>query len=121
MSCTLERSEEEDRQRWLRIAVASLTFVLANLIDYRLTIYGLTYTRLREANPVIQGYMDLFGMTRGLLLYKGLMVSMIILASVTLDLAYRNKGFKHIPEYILYPGAILTTAASSLWLVPVLS
>lgn len=121
MGDTSKRAEEEGRQRWLRIIVASLTFVLANLIDYRLTIYGMTHTRFPEANPVIRGYMALFGVTKGLLIYKVLMVVMIVLAVITLDLVYRKKGLRRIPEYVLYPGAILTTLASSLWLIPILS
>ena len=101
--------------RWLQIAVASMLYILANALDYHFTLNGIMYTDHREANPIVQSYMDLFGVQQGLLICKTLMVAMIILAVIAVDLVCRKKNIRFRPAYILYIGAILTTFAGSLW------
>ena len=97
--------------------VAGLIYIAANAVDYHLTVYGIMNTAYREANPIVRGYMDLFGLTEGLMIYKVLMVGMIILAVVTVDLFYRSKSVRFRAEYILYAGALMTTLGGTLWLV----
>ncbi|MFC1716751.1 DUF5658 family protein [Candidatus Poribacteria bacterium] len=108
-------AEIENRLRWLQIVVAGIIYIVANAIDYHFTVYGMMNTPYREANPIVRGYMDLFGLQEGLLLYKGLMVGMIILAVIALDLVCRRKSVRLRPAYLLYAGALLTTMGGSLW------
>ena len=112
-----EITRNKNWYRWLQIIVAGLIFITANAFDYHLTVYGMANTNYREANPIILGYMNLFGLTEGLMIYKSLMVGMIILAVATMDLVYRKKNVRFRPAYILYAGAFMTTLGGSLWLV----
>lgn len=113
----LKEAEKTGNSRYLmQMILASLVFILANAIDYTFTLYGLMYTNVREANPVIQGYMDIFGMKQGLLIYKSLMVGIIILGVIVFDRACKAKGIRFRSEYLLYAGAFLTVFAGALWL-----
>lgn len=113
----LRISRTRNRSWWLQIIMACLAYIVANIIDYQLTIYGIANTVYCEANPIAQGYMDLFGIQRGLLFYKAPMMGLIILAVIIIDAMYRNKKIRFRPVYILYAGALLTTLGGSLWLV----
>jgi len=113
----LRTATTRNRSWWLQIIVACLAYIAANIIDYHLTIYGITNTVYREANPIVRGYMDLFGLQRGLLFYKAPMIGMIILAVIIVDTIYRKKKARFKPVYILYAGALLTALGGSLWLV----
>ena len=113
----LKTSKSKNRRRWLQIITAGLTYILANLIDYRLTMYGAANTNYREANPIALGYMSVFGMAEGLMIYKMLMVSAIISAVIMVDIFYRRKNIRFRSEYLLYAGAIMTTLGGSLWLI----
>ncbi|MFC1714185.1 DUF5658 family protein [Candidatus Poribacteria bacterium] len=113
----INTSKSKNWHRWLEIIVAGLIYILANAFDYYLTVYGIMNTTYREANPIVRGYMDIFGLTEGLMIYKVLMVGLIILAVITVDLFYRKKNIRFRPEYILYVGALMTTLGGSLWLV----
>jgi hypothetical protein len=114
----LKEAEKAGNSRyWIQMILASLVFIVANAIDYTFTLYGLMYTNVREANPVIQGYMDIFGMKQGLLLYKSLMVGIIILGVIVFDQACKAKGIRFRSEYLLYAGSLLTAFAGSLWLI----
>ena len=103
--------------RWLQIAVASVLYILANALDYYFTFYGMIYTNHREANPIARGYMNLFGMQHGLLIYKALMIVMIISAVIAADIICRRRKIRFRPAYILYFAAIATTFAGSLWFI----
>ena len=111
----LNTAEMKSWLRWLQIAMAGMIYIVANAIDYHFTVYGIMYTNHSEANPIVQGYMDIFGMKQGLLLCKALMVVMINLAVIAADLVCRKRSIKFRPAYILYVGAILTTFAGCLW------
>jgi len=114
---SLPRVEKNSKwYRWLELATASTVYILANIFDYHFTVYGITNTGYREANPIVKGYMTLFGLTEGLFIYKVLMASMTILAVITIDLVYRKKNVKFRSEYLLYAGAFLTALGGSLWL-----
>ncbi len=112
-----EAEKTENRRYWLQMILASLVFILANAIDYTFTLYGLMYTNVREANPIIQGYMDVFGMKQGLLLYKSLMAGIIIAGVIVFDRACKAKGIRFRSEYLLYAGSLLTAFAGALWLI----
>ena len=115
---SLPRIEKNSKwYRWLEIATASTVYILANILDYHFTVYGMANTGYPEANPIVEGYMILFGLTEGLFIYKVLMASMTILAVITIDLVYRKKNVKFRSEYFLYAGAFLTTLGGSLWLI----
>ena len=104
-------------RHWFQIAMAGIIYILANAIDYYFTVYGIAYTDHREANPVVQGYMDIFGIQQGILFCKALMVVMIILAVIAAELVCRKKSIRFRPAYILYVGSILTTFAGALWFI----
>jgi hypothetical protein len=114
----LNEAEKTGNSRyWVQMILASLVFIVANAIDYTFTLYGLMYTNVREANPVIQGYMDVFGLKQGLLIYKSLMVGIIVLGVIVFDRACKAKGIRFRSEYLLYGGSILTAFAGLLWLI----
>ena len=100
----------------LEFIVASLTYIAAHVVDYLLTVSGITGTAFEEGNPIIQGYMIHFGMENGLLLSKSLICVSVILGMKAIGLAYRRKKTKLRAERILYGGAILTTLGGVLWL-----
>jgi len=100
----------------LEIVIACITYIVANVVDYMLTIYGLTNTKANEANPLAQSYMSIFGLFDGLLIYKLLMVVIILCGVIALDNTINRRKIKFRTEYILYVGAGLTVLASSLWL-----
>jgi hypothetical protein len=103
-------------RHWLQFLVASFTYVAANVVDYMFTIYGLTSTGVSEANPVAQSYMDIFGLMKGLLLFKLFMVVIILLGVIAIDYSINRQKIKFKIAYILYLGAGFTVLASSLWL-----
>ena len=108
-------AETKNWLQWLQIVVAGLIYIGANAIDYHFTVYGMTNTPYREANSIVLGYMHLFGLKEGLILYKALMIAMIILGVIILDLEFRKKNIRFKPVYLLYAGALLTTIGGSLW------
>jgi hypothetical protein len=102
--------------RWLEFIMACVAYVAANAVDYILTICGLMNRHMGEANPIARSYMDVLGPERGLLLFKLIMVSIVILGVFIIDLIIKEKKIKLRSEYILYAGAVITLLGSSLWL-----
>jgi hypothetical protein len=96
--------------------LASLAYVAAHMIDYLFTVPGIRHTVFREGNPIIQVYIDLFGLEIGLLSYKLLVCAAVIIGMKAVDLACEGKKARIRPEHILYGGAILTTLGGALWL-----
>ena len=94
---------------------ASLVYVAAHVIDYLFTVRGIAVGAFREGNPVIQGYMDCFGVGKGLVICKLLMGVVIILGVIVTHLAYEQRGIRFKIEYVLYGGAILTFLGGVLW------
>lgn len=101
----------------LNFILASLTYLVAHVIDYFFTVSGIRYTATGEGNPIIQGYIDHFGLVRGLLGYKALICIAIIAGLKAVDLAQKENKLKVKAEHILYGGAILTTSGGALWLL----
>jgi hypothetical protein len=89
---------------------------MAHVVDYLLTVSGITNTVFEDGNPIIQGYMNHFGIGSGLLVYKLLICGSVILGMRSVDLACKNRKIKSRAKHILYGGAILTTFGGSLWL-----
>ena len=86
-NANIKSIESINPQRWTQIIVASLLFILGNLIDYILTVYGISNRLYEEGNPIIQGYIDYFGLEKGLLLFKALMGGLIISGVIVFDKA----------------------------------
>ncbi len=99
----------------LGFALASLIYIAANILDYFFTIQGLETTTLTEGNPIIQVYMDQFGVKTGLIGYKLLICIAIIVGMKAVDLIYKQRRRRFRVEIILYGGAILTTFGGALW------
>lgn len=95
--------------------LASLVYVTAHVIDFLFTVPGVKHTMFEEGNPIIQGYIDLFGLEYGILSYKLLVCAAVILGMKAVDLACEERKVRLRPEYILYGGALLTTLGGALW------
>jgi len=117
---TSEPARDGKWHNWLHIIFASLLYVLANLVDYFFTLYGIAKNVSQEANPVVQGYMDVFGVGRGLAICKLLMGAIIILGVIAIRLAYRRRGSEVRVELLLYAGSFMTLLGGSLWLTRLL-
>ena len=98
--------------------MASLTYIAANITDYLFTVPGIKRTAYGEGNPIIQAYMRYFGVETGLLCYKLLLCTAVIVGMKALDLIYKEGRLKVRvrAEHILYGGAILTTSGGALWM-----
>ena len=101
--------------------LASLIYILAHILDYRFTVCGIRSTAFVEGNPIIQGYIDYFGIENGLMGYKLLICIALLFGMKAIDLARREKKTRFRPEPVLYVGAILTMFGGSLWLLPMVS
>ena len=100
----------------LEFIAASLAYIIAHAIDYLFTVPGITNTVFKDGNPVIQGYINYFGVENGLLVCKLLICISVIIGMKSVDFAYRNRKTRFRAKHILYGGAILTTFGGSLWL-----
>ncbi len=107
---------ESSQHRWFQIMAASLAYIAAHVVDYLLTVHGIAVSASQEANPIVRGYMDYFGVGKGLMICKSLMSAVIILGVIATHIAYTKRGNKFRVEYILYAGAILTFSGGALWL-----
>jgi hypothetical protein len=97
---------------------ASLAYIIAHVIDYLLTVQATMGTMLKDGNPMIRQYMDLFGTQNGLLAYKLLICGSVILGMKAVDLSHRKGKTKFRGEYVLYGGVIVTVLGGCLWLLP---
>jgi hypothetical protein len=102
----------------LEFLIASLAYVISHVIDYLLTVQGITENIAKEGNPVIREYISLFGVKGGLLVYKSLICGGIILGMKAIDSLRRRQKTRFRAEYILYGGAALTALGGCLWLLP---
>jgi hypothetical protein len=100
----------------LSFITATLMYIVANVIDYLFTIQGVGNNPLREANPIVRLYIDLFGAIHGVLICKLLICAGVIVAMRVVHIAHRERRTKLRADYILFAGAILTTLGGSLWL-----
>ena len=100
----------------LSFTASMLVYIAANVIDYLFTVQGVGDNPLREANPIIRTYIELFGAIHGVLICKMLICTGVIAAMKVVHIAHRQKRTKLRADYILYGGAILTTLGGSLWL-----
>lgn len=96
----------------MKFLLASVAYTIANVIDYVLTISYLKGLN-SEANPIARGYMKLFGPVLGLAIYKGALVTLIILGLAIVHSVRKDKWGTHI----LLTGAAVTTACGLLWLL----
>lgn len=116
MSNALALTGNKESRHWLHIALGSLAYIVAQIMDYFFTAYGIANNLSQEANPIVQGYMDVFGVGKGLAVCKSLMCAIIIYGVIIAHLACRQKGRKLRVEFVLYAGAFMTLLGGSLWL-----
>jgi hypothetical protein len=102
---------------WSRIILACSVFFLANILDYGVTVYGIINRKSQEGNPIIQKYIDYFGLEKGVLFHKLIIFNIIMFCVILLGFLYeREESKKLIPEYILYWGSLTTFIAVAIWL-----
>lgn len=65
---------------------------------------------------MVQGYIDIFGLSKGLAICKSLMCFLIILGVIFVKLECKSKGNRIRAEFLLYAGSFATFIGSSLWL-----
>ncbi len=97
---------------------ASLAYIVAHVIDHLLTVRSILGTMLKDGNPMIRQYMDLFGTQGGLLACKLLICGSVILGMKAIDMSYKKGRTRFRGEYVLYGGAIVTILGGCLWLLP---
>ncbi len=102
---------------WFHTIMASLAYILAHIADYFFTVFGILKKLSQEANPVVQGYIEAFGLFSGIVICKVLMCTIIILGVIVTRLAYRAKGVEFRVEFVLYLGAFMTFFGGALWLI----
>ena len=113
---TLKLARDSKWRSWFHVALASLVYILAHIADYSFTVYGIANSETQEANPIIKGYMDIFGIGPGLAICKSLMCAIIILGVIATRIAYRRKGSEFRVEFLLYLGSFVTLLGGALWL-----
>ncbi len=111
------------QKRWYRISLlvlAVILYITANVMDYRYTINGITHGISPEGNPVGQDFIKLFGLKKGLQLYKALLVISVIIGTTLFEIGYCQKKKFISPTtiscWILGIGAILTLLAVGMWI-----
>jgi len=98
--------------------LAASTYAVGSAIDYFSTAFGLTTNQINEMNPLIQSSISHFGVYSGLLIPKLFICSGVIAIAKYTDGEYiLNKRMKFKAKYLLYPGAIITSAIGLSWLV----
>jgi len=99
-----------------QLLLAILAYILANIFDYIVTLYGLAYTNASEANPIAKSYIAYFGVNIGLLIFKSIIVSMVIIGILAFYQLRKTEKIRLKPEHILSIGTIITFLGASLWL-----
>ena len=103
---------------WLRIMLACFIYIVSNVYDYYMTVFGIINRKAQEGNVIIQQSINFFGLHNGVLFYKIIMCSFIILAIIILSFIYEHEEKKRIiPECILYSGSFITLIAVTMWLI----
>ena len=111
------------QKRWYRIALlflAALLYITANVMDYRYTIKGVSAGISSEGNPIGQDFIKLFGLRKGLQIYKTILVVLVIIGTVLFEIGYCQKKKFVFPTtiscWILGIGALLTLIAVGMWI-----
>jgi CheY-like chemotaxis protein len=108
----------EKSKYWPRIILACLIYLIVNAYDYYMTISGILARKAREGNPIVQTYIDYFGLHNGVLIYKIIICSLITLSVLIFSFIYEYEESKRLlPEYILYGGSIVTLFAVAMWII----
>jgi len=110
-------NKTERSDYWPRIMLACFIYIVSNAYDYYITVFGIINRKAEEGNVIIQQYINFFGLHNGVLYYKIIMCSFIILAIIIFSLIYEYEEKKRIiPECILYSGSFVTLIAVIMWL-----
>jgi len=108
----------EKPKYWSRIILACLIYLIVNAYDYFMTVSGILAHKAQEGNPIIQIFIDHFGLHNGVLIYKIIICSFITLGVLFFSFVYEYEEQKRLlPEYILYGGSIVTLFAVAMWIM----
>jgi hypothetical protein len=93
----------------------SIVFLLiANTIDFLITIWGLSHTHYQEMNILLDKLMKTFGIVNGLLIGKGILITLVI--SCLLIIYSKTKNSKQL-SIIVYSLSVIMLISTSLWLI----
>jgi len=111
------------RKRWHRIiflAVAIVLYVIVNMLDYTYTMHGIKSGLSTEGNPLAQKFIDLFGLEKGLLIFKINFLALIISSAVMLEIKYCQQKRVVAPSTLscrlLFFGVAVKMTAVGMWL-----
>jgi len=107
-----------ETEYWPRIALACSVYGLANVFDYIMTVNGIMAKKSPEGNPLIQKYIDHFGLLSGVLIHKLVMFAIVVSGVILISLRYNDDERENslLPESLLYWGSAITFVAVALWL-----
>ena len=111
------------KKRWYRItllAVAIMLYITANILDYSHTVGGIANGVSAEGNPLAQKFIEIFGLKRGMEIFKTLTVGFVISCAMVLEIKYCKKKRILAPStllcWLLCFGALLKLLAVWMWL-----
>jgi len=99
----------------MKLLKPMLTYIAAHIIDTCLTLQGLPSED--EGNPIILSWMECLGTIQGLIIFKALMASLILVAIVLIRTESKRESRPMDLSWVLYGGALLTFLCSTLWLI----
>lgn len=94
-------------------AIASLTYIAANIIDSSLTVSNVQGNE--EGNPIINYCISHFGKDNEVIIPKIILVGGVLILTKAID---NRTTIKYLTgKNLLYSGSVLTTLAGLSWLV----
>ena len=87
--------------------------VIANIVDFLITVWGLSHTHYQEMNILLDKLIKTFGIVNGLLIGKGILTMLVI--SCTIMIYNKTKNSKQL-SIIIYSLSVIMLMSSSLWL-----
>jgi len=99
----------------MKLLKPMLTYIAAHIIDICLTLQGLPSKD--EGNPIVLSWMKCLGTIQGLIVFKALMTSLILLAIVCIRIKSKRESRPMDISWVLYGGALLMFLCSTLWLI----
>jgi hypothetical protein len=113
-----ERLEARGLSFDLDVTLAFLVYVAASFSDFLMTRAGLVRNEIVELNFIIRGCVDALGISAGILVPKFILAFTAVLAgTVYLNHQYKRNRTRIKPQYILYPGALLTACVGASWVL----
>ncbi|MFC1752913.1 hypothetical protein ACFL96_05900 [Thermoproteota archaeon] len=97
--------------------IASGTYIMASAADYLATVRGIDMNKIVEVNPIINDYINQFGVEHGVLIPKVIIGAGVLLGLKCVDSKLKDKEVKVKAKHILYGGALLTALTGTSWMV----